>query len=136
MAPCSKSPHTDTILGGPTHPEEHVRRLSRFTLIGGLAVLVALLGSVASVLDLQGLALVAGNLALALTAGLIVLADRRRGRQASRDRKALESSINRLALQAERVERKVDMVQRRVVSSLEVARLEEADRVRTSESSR
>lgn len=113
-----------------------MRKVSKFTLAGGAAVAVALLGAVAGVLDRGAIALAAGNLALALVAGLVVLADRRRRRQASRERKDIGSSLAQLHHQTQRMEQQVDMVQRRVVATLETARLEEIDRARSSASTR
>lgn len=113
-----------------------MRKVSKFTLVGGAAVIVALLGAIAGILDRGTLAVAAGNVALALIAGLVVLADRRRRRQALRERKAVGSSLGQLHRQSERVEQQVDMVQRRVIAALETARLEEIDRARSSASTR
>lgn len=113
-----------------------MRKLPKFTLIGGVTLVVALGGALASLFELWKLALIAGNLAIALVAGLVVWADRRRRLQARRERRALGSSLTQLNRQALRIEQQVDMVQRRVVSALEAARLEEIDRARAAQDSR
>jgi hypothetical protein len=113
-----------------------MRRISTFHLIAAVVVVLGVGSAVAAGLGATALGISLVGLALTGVAGLLVLIERRANAAARQTLRSTEhatrQSTGRILSEVQRVEKLVDAMQRRVVTSVESARIEAAERHRAS----
>lgn len=112
-----------------------MRKVSKFIAIAGATALMGAVGALLALFGFTEVTLVATNLAIAMVAVTVVLADRRR-RQADEKVAKRLSRVSEIEKQVGRTDKRVSMMQRRVMASLEAARFEAAERERRAHESR
>ncbi|MGK3953414.1 hypothetical protein ACLKM7_13965 [Microbacterium sp. I2] len=113
-----------------------MRKVGTFHMLVAIVVVLGLGSTIAAVLGATALAISLVGFGLAVTAVLLWSMDRRARAAASQIRRSVDQatrqSTNRIVGEVQRVETLVDAMQRRVVASVESARVEAADRHRAS----
>jgi membrane protein implicated in regulation of membrane protease activity len=112
-----------------------MQKATSFSVSIVLTMVLGLAAAVVAALGITSWAIALGGLGLAALAASILLLERRiraTARQTRRSADQTRSAVNRIAGTVGRLEALVDATQRRVVASVESARVEAAERHRAS----